>query len=397
MSFSVSYWNDKSVNKEEEVVDIVIVGAGIAGLSSYYWLKKHSPDLKVVLVEKGEMGIGATGRNAGFITCGSVEHFSRQVSHFGKEKALEIWKFSEDNLKYLKEEIFTDENIIEETEFEQKGSFSLASTENEFNELKKSAELMNKLGIAVEVLNEEDIKKRVGAQNFVGGIKYVDDGSVNPIKLINAIKNKIKDFDIRENTEVYDISEVNGEQIVKTSKSTFKASAVVLGTNAYSSNLFKYFKDLIEPTRGQIMIMEPVDKFMEGPCYANFVLDYFRQLPNGKLIIGGFRQLSEEIKNAEKGYSDQVTDEIQEALHEFVKEFIPQFKDKKVTHRWAGIMGFSKDSMPIIGNLPNNQGVYFLGGFTAHGLGLAFHSAKKLSEMILEGKQLPEWISAKRF
>ena len=46
---------------------------------------------------------------------------------------------------------------------------------------------------------------------------------------------------------------------------------------------------------------------MEGPCYANFVLDYFRQLPTGELIIGGFRQLQ---KDVEVGLSDEITDVI---------------------------------------------------------------------------------------
>ena len=57
---------------------------------------------------------------------------------------------------------------------------------------------------------------------------------------------------------------------------------------------------------------------MEGPCYANFVLDYFRQLPTGELIIGGFRQLQ---KDVEVGLSDEVTDVIQVALEEFLQNF----------------------------------------------------------------------------
>ena len=396
MSMSVSYWNDQSTKENSKEFDIVVIGGGVAGVSTVYWLTKQDPSLRIALVEKGTLGIGATGRNAGFITCGSVEHFNRLVGHLGEEKALEIWKFSETNLELLKQEIFSGMNDSD-IEFEQKGSFSLASTENEFDELKKSADLMKKMGINVEVLNKNDIKDRVGAVNFVGGVKYCDDASVNPIKLLNKIVEKCGDFTLIENTQVYDIVESAEGQVLKTNNGTINCSAAVMATNAYSANLKKYFKDKILPTRGQIMIMESVDKFMEGPCYANFVLDYFRQLPNGKLIIGGFRQLNEEIKSQEVGYSDQVTDEIQEALHEFVKEYIPQFKDKKVTHRWAGIMGFSADGHPILGNLPDNQGVYFLGGFTAHGLGLAFHSAKKITDLILEGKALPDWLSAKRF
>ena len=82
-----------------------------------------------------------------FITCGSVEHFNRLVEQYGEKKALEIWKFSEENLSLLKENIF---NINNETcNFEQGGSFSLASTAGELKELNASAQLMKKLKISL--------------------------------------------------------------------------------------------------------------------------------------------------------------------------------------------------------------------------------------------------------
>ena len=133
---SVSYWQNKK-NKQE--FDITIIGGGIAGLSCAYWLLKEDQDLQIALVEKHEIGDGATGRNAGFVTCGSVEHFNRLVSKHGADEALDIWRFSETNLALLKQEIIKEKS--ESLGFEQKGSFSLASTESEFAELKKSYEL----------------------------------------------------------------------------------------------------------------------------------------------------------------------------------------------------------------------------------------------------------------
>src|SRR5690554_122460 len=126
---SVSYWNDRSHGKRIEA-DIAIVGAGIAGLSCAYWLQKEDPGLKIVILEKGEMGSGATGRNAGFVTCGSVKHYNRLVEKHGPEEALSIWRFSETNMELLKEEII--QNRSDDFLFEQKVSFSLASSLNEF-------------------------------------------------------------------------------------------------------------------------------------------------------------------------------------------------------------------------------------------------------------------------
>ena len=83
---SVSLWLDHS-GREVINKDIVIIGGGIAGMSAAYWLQKEDPTLDIALIEKNGLGSGATGRNAGFITCGSVEHFNRLVGTHGEKKS----------------------------------------------------------------------------------------------------------------------------------------------------------------------------------------------------------------------------------------------------------------------------------------------------------------------
>ncbi len=390
---SVSIWNDQfsSIKKARVSVDVVIIGGGITGLSTAFWLQKEDPSLSIAIVEKYLMGAGASGRNAGFITCGSVEHFNRLVEQYGEERALEIWKFSEENLSLLKENII---NISTETcNFEQGGSFSLASTSEELTELNASAQLMKKLNINVESLNGQEIKQRLGAHNFVGGIKYLDDACVNPVQLLNAIRNQFNsNVELYENNEVFNISTKSDLRIVQTNKESFESPIVILATNGYSTLINKYFSSKIFPTRGQILVTEPLPKFMEGPCYANFVLDYFRQLPAGEVLIGGFRQMQ---KDTEVGYSDETTDIIQNSLENFISKYIPNTKNKKIKYRWSGIMGFSYDGMPLIGSLPTDHQVFFCGGYTAHGLGLSFNSTKKLVDLIFN-RNIPQFLSAKR-
>lgn len=388
---SVSYWNDFS-QKHNLSVDVAIIGGGITGLSCAYWLQKEDPHLKIAIIEKYTPGAGATGRNAGFITCGSVEHFNRLVTKHGKQEALEIWRFSEENLRLLHEEII--QGHPEKYLFEKKGSFSLASTETEFSELKDTAGLMKEMEIDVEILPEEAIRSRLGARNFVGGIKYVNDASVHPILLLQGIQQQLSsNVQILTDSEVHLIESVDGTKLVHTNKSKVSAAMVVYATNGYSPLLHDFFSTKIFPTRGQILCTSPVPRFMEGPCYANFVLDYFRQLPTGEMIIGGFRQLQ---KDVEKGYSDEISPVIQQALEEFLLEHIPQIRDARITHRWSGIMGFSVDGQPMVGALPDDPQMLFCGGYTGHGLGLAFNSARVLSDCVF-GKSIPKFISARRF
>lgn len=389
---ATSFWLDESKGLPFKNFDVAIVGAGITGLSSAYWLLKKDPDLRIALIEKGRIAFGASGRNAGFITCGSVEHFNRLVERWGRERANEIWQFSEENLRLIEKEIIKGDGAP--LGFEKKGSFSLASTEAELHELTKTAELMRTFGIGVEELDSAAITKRVGAIHFAGGIKYLSDASVDPVKLCHKIYSLIKDkVTLFDHTEVYK-TEQDGDQVkIYADKVRIEASMAVLSLNGYSANVDPYFADKIYPTRGQVLMMEPVPHFMEGPCYANFVLDYFRQIPTGELLIGGFRQLE---KETEVGYSDHITPRIQTSLFEFVQKYLPQFEGAKVTHRWAGIMGFSADGQPMVGSLPNSPQVFFVGGYTGHGIGLAFHSAKCVADLIF-GEEIPAFISARRF
>ena len=98
---STSFWLDRTDKNSKKNFDVIIVGAGISGLSTAYWLEQEDPSLKIAILEKNRLGYGASGRNAGFVTCGSVEHFNRMIGKHGKDQAVDIWRFSETNLKLI--------------------------------------------------------------------------------------------------------------------------------------------------------------------------------------------------------------------------------------------------------------------------------------------------------
>ena len=381
---TVPYWLDQSKQNPPIEADIAIIGGGIMGASLLYWLSKHK-DIKVILLEKSRLASAASGRNAGFLIAGLAEHYNRSREHLGKAKSKQIWQLSLDNHRLLREEIIERNKL--ECEYQKCGSYLLACSEVESKEIKETVELLNQDGFEVELIDERKINQLLKSQRFHNACFSPKDGALNPVRLIEGIRAIIKsDTNIFEEHEVIDLEMVENSKVkIRTNHRTFLAQMVVLATNAYSRSLFGVFKDLVIPTRGQILATEPVKEklFDQKIVYADWGYEYFRQLLDGTILLGGFRQL---YSDTEIGFSDETTSEIQEGLYKFLIEHFPQLNKIKITHRWAGVMGFSKDGLPLVGALPQAPFVISAVGFTGHGMGFAFGLAKGLAEYLTGGK-----------
>jgi gamma-glutamylputrescine oxidase len=384
---SVSYWdNTKYGWNFDDSCDVLIIGAGLAGRSTRYWLNKLDPEIKTITVDKGHLGSGASGRNAGFITCGSTEHFSRMTSAYGEGKAEKIWKFTEYNHQLIVEE-FGRKFLERECEYRNLGSWTLAATEHEIEVIGQTVNALNDKGVNVE-WREHAFD---GAEGFHGGAYYKDDGEIHPVKYMRNALNASGD-PIWTNEEVFSIETKDDCLLVRTNSHNIKAQSIVLCTNAWSSQLFPWFKDKISPMRGQIIVTEPVAPFLQ-PSYCSFVLDYFRQLVDGSVLIGGFRNADVE---REVGYSDEINPRINEKLEGFLNEHFPILRNKRILHRWSGVMGFAADGYPMVGALDEDPRIFYNAGFTAHGLGFTFATGELTAKLILEGQD-PGIFSGRRF
>jgi len=380
---SVSYWQDRcggpggcDIQIES---DIVIIGAGLAGLSAAWWLNKLDSSLTIYILDKGTVGSGASGRNAGFITCGSTEHFSRMLSAYGENKAEEIWKFTEYNHRLILDK-FGKEVLERDCQYRNKGSWTLASTDHEVGVIKSTVSLLQGRGVNVEW--KDSIFE--GAEGFLGGAYYSDDGEIHPLRWLwkmffDCDNSRVN---LLENREVFEIEEDNNGLLINATSAKIKTQAIVLCTNAWAGELFSWLGDKIAPTRGQIIVTEPVGQFME-PSYCSFVLDYFRQLVDGSVLIGGFRNADVE---KEVGLTDEINPLIHSKLENFLHTHFPLLRKKRITHRWSGVMGFAVDGYPMVGSLPEDPRIFYNVGFTAHGLGFTFATGELVAKLILEGQ-----------
>jgi glycine/D-amino acid oxidase-like deaminating enzyme len=314
------------------------------------------------------------------------------TSAYGKDKASEIWKFTEDNHKLLVSEFGHD--FLEQTcDYRQQGSWTLASTPAEVDTIRETVDMLSRKGIQVGWHGQYEIEQRFRpndfypacVEGFLGGAHYYSDGEIHPGKLLQYLAGRASRAPgggVMENVEIFKLDE-EGERLLAIGRGhRIICDSIVMATNAWTQQLLPEFESKIAPVRGQIVMTEPVDMFLE-PCYCSFVLDYFRQLPGGQVLIGGFRNADVE---KEVGFSDEINPVIHERLEAFLDEHFPVLRGKRIDYRWSGVMGFAADGYPLVGSVDVEPRIFYTVGFTAHGLGFTFKMGQVLADLMLDGK-----------
>ncbi len=347
---TLSIWLDERASGEEilDEVDVAIIGGGILGAACAYHLQNNdtTKGMKVALFESGQIASGSTGRNAGFVLRGIQAYYNHAVKLYGREIAREVFNFAEENQRQIR--VFAD-SIKDQAELDFNltdcGSYLLASSLDELDDLKSSAQLMNEDGFDVQFMLEDPI-----GRDFYGAIYNPRDLAINPVKLTRALLRK-SSARIFENEEVCSVkkSPSGGKLVVATAKRSMIASKVLLVTNAYSALGSYALAEKVNVVRGQILVTCPLKKRLkdlEAICYANYGFEYFRQLPDNRLLLGGCRQ---QFMEEERGFGDTVTRSVQAALESYLKHRFPECAGTPVDYRFSGLMAFTNDGLPMVG------------------------------------------------
>ncbi|MBY0359903.1 MAG: FAD-binding oxidoreductase [Candidatus Obscuribacterales bacterium] len=371
---TISLWLDSVHNKTEEEVDVVVVGAGIGGAAAAYWLSKRQ-GLKVAIVEALRQSMGASGRNGGFILRGICAYYNQAVKLYGRETAAWIFRFNEETQAHLLEFVKETGNSFQ---LENSGSYLLACSLEELQDLEESATLMHEDNFAVEYLRQDPIDR-----GYYGALYNPADCGVQPALLVKALL-EASGAQLHQGEPVHRIDTANGINYVRTPERTIKASKVLLATNAYLPLLMPRFAKHIKAVRGQVMVTKPVkERLIDKLCYANYGYEYFRQLADGRFLLGGSR---EAFRDQEVGYEDTITSDVQNSLNGYLKDRFPEIAGRSVDYRWSGIMAFTEDGLPLVGKVADQPEVYFAVGCNSHGMGYSLALGKLFVDYALDNK-----------
>ena len=333
--------------------DVAIVGAGIAGIATAYFLA--AAGASVVVLEARGVAEAASGRNAGFLLAGVAENFVAASRRYGDRNALRIWRFTK-RTQALARRLVGEHSI--DCGLRWNGSDQIAGDDAEWREIEDSARrLASEEGVNVSV----DPASRSAT--------YADDGELHPVRWVRGLAAAAvtKGARIHESTHVDAVSQ--GE--ARTATGVVRAGTIVLCTNAYTAHLAP---SRVRPVRGQMLATAPARPTFSRPAYANRGYQYWRQTGDGRVLVGGWRDTA---VDAEVGEEERTTDVIQSQLDAFLRVHAIS---AAITHRWAGTMGFSHDALPYVGRIA--PGLFVCGGFTGHGMAFGPASAELVAALV---------------
>lgn len=368
---TVSLWQAEGKQPIREV-DFLIIGAGLAGCAAAYFAMQAGQE--VVITEMRDIALGASSRNAGFMITGPDTFYHHAIERYGHETTRELWALSEKTHAYWRDFAQRAGGV----RIDDCGSLLLAESPEEAHDLEQAARALQADGIKVEYHSTDPL-----GRGYLAALGQPWDAAVQPYELVQATF-RLSGAELVANNEVYAIAQDTPEVVtVATRQFIFKARKVLLCTNAYSVHIDPYFIGKVIPTRAQCIATAPLPAPVLNTCgYSDYGYMYYRDTFDGRLLIGGGRKQNKPLENDTT--DDRISNPVQDVLETYLRQRFPDV-DAPIERRWAGIMGFSVDGLPLVGTLPDKPRVGFAVGFHGHGLAFSAATAERAIDYLING------------
>ena len=369
---SFSYWEHDSWFSN---IDFTIAGSGITGLNCALQLQKRFPKAKILVLERGLLPNGASTKNAGFATFGSLSEILDDLNSHSVEEVLELIRKRVKGLQLLRENL-GDEKL----DYREYGGYELF-TEDDKDLYENCAEKLPEVNALLKPIFGEDVfslkKDPFGFKKIQPKLIYNKfEGQLDTGKMMKALLQKARSAGIQvlNNVEVKNFSEEDNRVSIETTRFCIKSGKFFIATNGFAAQLGL---SEVKPARAQVLITKPIPGLkIKGTFHLDRGYYYFRNVGE-RLLFGGGRNLD---FKAEETTQMELTELIQNRLDTLLQDIILPGQTCSIERRWSGIMGVGSLKKPILKQLSSN--VYC--GVRLGGMGVAIGSlvGKELAELI---------------
>jgi gamma-glutamylputrescine oxidase len=356
---------------------VVIVGGGYAGLNTALALAERGVR-DVVLLERAQIGFGASGRNGGFVFAGYSLGEQSLLGQLGEARARAIFKLTSEAVQRIRQRVadyaiacdLVDQGVIWANWFRDPDVLR-----------SRQRLLAENYGVQWQWLAQDELRERIRSARYHDGLYEPDALHLHPLNYAIglAAAAAVQGVRIHEGSGVNSLVREGLQWRLRTAQGELLADQVVLACGGYLAGLQKPIDRSILPIATYVMATEPLGERMDTCLHtraaiydSRFAFDYYRALPDTRLLWGGRISVCNRSPRA-----------VQRLLTKDLLRVFPQLKGIKVDYAWSGLMSYARHQMPQIGGSAN--GLWWAQAFGGHGLAPTCAAGELLAAAIADG------------
>jgi glycine/D-amino acid oxidase-like deaminating enzyme len=363
--------------KPERGYDVAVIGGGYTGLAAARHLARAGA--AVVVIEREQIGWGASSRNGGQVLTGLKVDPATLASRYGERRARELFDVAGAAIARL-QALVAEEAI--DCELARTGHIQAAWKPAHFDGFRAEQALLARVfDHPVHLLPRAEQRSEIGSDAYHGVM--VDEAScaINPAKYVHGLARAACRAGARlvEGASVVRLRRSGSAWRVATTSGDVEASDVLAATNGYTNGACPALQRRFVPIGSYIVATEPLAADMADALLprrrmafdSKHFLFYFRVAPDRRLLFGGRAQFSRP--------DAQTTRRAAAILRRGMVSVFPALADVRIEYAWGGNVAFTRDQMPHAGLL---DGMYFAGGYCGHGIAMATHLGEQIARRI---------------
>ncbi|GAS94654.1 FAD dependent oxidoreductase [Mycolicibacterium canariasense] len=389
----VSYWY-RSIGLPErrpalpgdQEADVCIVGAGLTGLWTAYYLKRQQPDLRISILEKEFAGYGASGRNGGWLSAELAGNRDAYAATHGREGVADLMRAMRtavDDVIAVTEAEGIDADIVKD------GLLEVARSRAQLGRMYETLRYEQQWGAEPEdfvALSRDELDERIKVAGALGGLYSPHCARVQPAKLVLGLARVVEDAGVTifENTTVTRIEQ--GRAV--TDHGVVRAPVVLRCLEGFTASLEGQRRDWL-PMNSSMVITAPLpaqasDEIgwrgaeLLGDCAHGYM--YAQRTADNRIALGGrgipYRYGSRtDIDGATQDWTVH-------ALTELMHDMFPATRSVPIVHAWCGVLGVPRDWTATV-DLDPVTGLGTAGGYVGSGLTTTNLAGRTLADLVL--------------
>jgi glycine/D-amino acid oxidase-like deaminating enzyme len=390
----LSFWHDTVPGSldpapcltQDTVADVAIVGAGLTGLWTAYYLSRADPEISIVICEREIAGFGASGRNGGWCSALFPASLAKLNRIAGREQAIAMYRAMQHTVNEVGN-VTIAENI--DCHWAKGGSVAFARSPAQLQRARDEVDEARMFGFDetdLRLLSAEQARDLAGASEVVGGVYTPHCAAIHPARLARGLARLLVE---ERGVQIYEqtpVRRIEPGQVV-TGTGTVKATYVVRATEGYTPQLRGQERAIV-PVYSLVIATAPLPARVwdqvgleTRPTFSDLrhLIIYGQRTADGRLVFGG-RGAPYHFGSAVRPSFDRVP-EVFAALRGTLIELFPALADVAITHTWGGPIGIARDWCASVG-LDYSTGIGWAGGYVGDGLSTTNLAGRTLADLI---------------